>query len=265
MVNKISHLPFYVQIENDLYEQISSGELPPGSQLPSEPELAGRYSVARMTVRKAIDSLVARGFIFRQPGKGTFVTEGVLSYRLSTTLSFSETMRARGFEVRTQVLRLDVIPAPLTVARELKLAVNSNVVLVRRLRFVADKPAAIHTSFLDYRVYAPLLEADLATESLLADIERISGPGTISYSIDAVHAAFASSEDSELLQIPLGSPVLGLEGTSFTAQGQPIHYNKATYPGDMFKLVVVNTTTQSTSLKISDTLSGNGIATKPEP
>jgi GntR family transcriptional regulator len=251
-VPSASFLPKYVQLENALYEQISSGELAPGAQIPSESELSAQYDCARMTVRKALDGLVNRGILVRLPGKGTFVTDTMLTHRLSTTMSFSHALRARGYEITTQVLKQAVVPASPTVTRELKLPPGGEAVLVRRLRFVQGRPSAIHTSYLDARMYAGLVEVDLEHGSLLAAIEHIAGSRVLSYSVDYVRPSLLNAEESELLHLPVGSPILELEGTSFTEHGHPVHFNRATYPGDIFRLAVVNTHTQASSLRISD-------------
>ena len=52
---------------------IESGELPPGSQLPTELELRDRYSASRNTVRDAIKWLTAHDLVETRPGQGTFV------------------------------------------------------------------------------------------------------------------------------------------------------------------------------------------------
>jgi GntR family transcriptional regulator len=251
-VSGSSYVPKYVQMENALYEQISSGELAPGAQIPSEAELSAQYDCARMTVRKALDGLVNRGILVRRPGKGTFVTDTILTHRLSTTMSFSHALRARGFEVTTQVLKQTIIPASANVIRELKLPQQAEVVLIRRLRFVQGRPSAIHTSYLDARLYAGLLELDLENGSLLTAIEQVAGSAVLSYSVDYVRPSLLNLEESELLHLPIGSPVLELEGTSFTEHGHPVHFNRATYPGDIFKLAVVNTHTQSATLRVTD-------------
>jgi GntR family transcriptional regulator len=62
------------QIHADLLRQIESGELPPGSRLPSIVALAQRYEVALTTVRKALDALKADGLVVTSP-MGTFVAE----------------------------------------------------------------------------------------------------------------------------------------------------------------------------------------------
>ena len=71
--NFIGNLPQYKQVYEALRREISSGEFSAGDLLPSEHELCARFSVARPTVRKALDQLVSDGFIFKHQGKGSIV------------------------------------------------------------------------------------------------------------------------------------------------------------------------------------------------
>lgn len=63
------------QIADDLTAEMESGELPPGSRLPSEAELADIYGVARLTVRRAIRDLAERKLVTVVQGRGTFVRQ----------------------------------------------------------------------------------------------------------------------------------------------------------------------------------------------
>lgn len=61
------------QLSAALREQIRSGNLRPGAQLPTELALATAHQVSRGTVRQAMDALVREGFVERVQGRGTFV------------------------------------------------------------------------------------------------------------------------------------------------------------------------------------------------
>lgn len=67
--------PMYRKIYQDLYHGIQNGTYPVGSKLPSEKELSNTYGVSRITSQKAIEILADKGYVMRQPGKGTFVIE----------------------------------------------------------------------------------------------------------------------------------------------------------------------------------------------
>lgn len=60
-----------------LVERIDAGIYPPGEAVPSERQLVEELELSRTTVRRAIDELVQRGRLDRQPGRGTFVSEGM--------------------------------------------------------------------------------------------------------------------------------------------------------------------------------------------
>ncbi|MCX7799281.1 MAG: substrate-binding domain-containing protein [Fimbriimonadales bacterium] len=67
--------PAHAQIREAILEQVRSGALRPGERLPSEPEIAERFGVSRMTANKAILALVQDGWLVREKGRGTFVAE----------------------------------------------------------------------------------------------------------------------------------------------------------------------------------------------
>ncbi|MCA9902460.1 MAG: GntR family transcriptional regulator [Anaerolineae bacterium] len=250
MVDKRSSVPLYLQIQSLIIEQIRAGELRPGDQVPSEPELAAQRQVSRMTARKALDGLVAKGILYRRKGKGTYVSDHVMAYSLSTILSFSRTFRANGHEVVTRVLSKEIVPASANVCERLGLIEPARVIAIRRLRRIDGLAAAIHTSFLSYPLFAPLLEIDLSENSLLDVIENISGT-PVAYSRDSVLAALANPEEASLLDIEAGSPVLKVEGVAYTENGQPTRLTRAVYRADMFHLTVLNTAGQSALLDMA--------------
>ncbi len=69
--------PKYERLEGFLLAELTAGRLGPGDALPPESNLAGRFQIARHTVRKALSGLEQRGLIRRQQGKGTFVSDDV--------------------------------------------------------------------------------------------------------------------------------------------------------------------------------------------
>lgn len=68
--------PAYRRVAAAIAESIERGEYPPGARLPAEVDLAGAHRVSRGTLRQALGSLRAEGFIEAVPGRGTFVTHG---------------------------------------------------------------------------------------------------------------------------------------------------------------------------------------------
>jgi DNA-binding LacI/PurR family transcriptional regulator len=68
-----SHVPIYVEIFNDFHVKILKGAFKDGERLPSEKELCARFFVSRITMQKALNLLVEKGFLVRRAGKGSFI------------------------------------------------------------------------------------------------------------------------------------------------------------------------------------------------
>jgi DNA-binding GntR family transcriptional regulator len=75
MIDRSKHLPPYKQLAAIIRGQIESGELAPGSRLPSIMQLSGQYGVAQITVQKALTLLKDEGLVIGERGYGTFVRE----------------------------------------------------------------------------------------------------------------------------------------------------------------------------------------------
>jgi GntR family transcriptional regulator len=69
--------PIYRRIAEQLRQEIESGQMKRGSQLPTELQLRERFDASRNTVRDAIKSLIALGLVETRPGQGTFVTRKI--------------------------------------------------------------------------------------------------------------------------------------------------------------------------------------------
>ncbi|MFL1446748.1 GntR family transcriptional regulator, partial [Nocardiopsis protaetiae] len=65
--------PRYLQIADDIEEQIRAGRLAPAQEIPSETTLMQRYGVSSGTVRKAVAQLRTSGLVDTYQGKGSFV------------------------------------------------------------------------------------------------------------------------------------------------------------------------------------------------
>jgi DNA-binding LacI/PurR family transcriptional regulator len=67
--------PLYEQVRRQVLDYITEHDLHPGDVIPTEAELAARYEVSVGTVRRALRQLVDQEILYRQPGRGTFLTE----------------------------------------------------------------------------------------------------------------------------------------------------------------------------------------------
>ncbi len=149
--------PLYQRIATELREAVFNGQLPPGSQLPTEQELGERYKVSRNTVRLALGQLANEGIITSTPGRGTFVRDrAMLTYHAARaeaanlqsdwmTDAYYTEVRQEGREP-SQTFDMRVEPASLSVAQRLRVQEGEAVVVRRMFRFVDGQPWSIQDS-----------------------------------------------------------------------------------------------------------------------
>ena len=75
MLNNNSSKPLYEQIEEDIKNKILTNELVKGDRVGSHSELTNQYGVSIITVKKALNNLISKGFLYTRVGKGTYVAE----------------------------------------------------------------------------------------------------------------------------------------------------------------------------------------------
>lgn len=127
-----SPVALWQQIAQHLRAEIHSGAMPPGHRLPAEPELGAMFAVSRITVRKAIEALVAEAVLTRSQGKGTFVNMPVLRHELSELTGIIGSLQNKDVVPRTTLVEFAVGPAPPRIAERLGIG-NEDVLYFRRL------------------------------------------------------------------------------------------------------------------------------------
>ena len=229
--------PVYRQLEEFLRREIMSGHLKPGDQLPSEPDLAREHKMARMTARRAIETLMADGLLVRRRGRGTFVSSPRLAYPPATAMSFSSTMRTLGHPVTTKLLDFQLVDGGVEISRDLGLQDGVPVLMVRRLRFVNDVPVAIHSNFMDDSYFNILRASDLLTRPISDAMREASGVHIVA-SQDYLQGVAATRDESELLRIPVGDPLLLIRGLAFSDAGDSVLVTRGWYRADRFRFAV---------------------------
>lgn len=84
--------PLYISVYDELLLQISKGEFPVDSRLPSEPDLANRLGVSRATLRQALALLQDDGLVRNIRGKGNFVIDSFYTHKNSQLEKLSNPM-----------------------------------------------------------------------------------------------------------------------------------------------------------------------------
>ena len=223
-----SPLPRYYQLKEIMRGRVKSDEWKPGDLIPSERELSEKYGISRMTARQALTDLVNEGLFYREQGKGTFVSQRKITQQLLRLTGFTEDIRARGQRPGTKVLSAEMRPADEATAEKLRIDHGTPIFRLQRLRLADDEPLAIELSQISFKGCERLLEEDLEKNSLYRVLETNHGIPLMEADQE-LEAGLAGNEESQLLKISVGSPVLFTRRVTYTERNQPIEYAKAVY------------------------------------
>lgn len=235
-VNKDSPVPLYYQIENILLRWISQN-LKAGDLLPTEKELCEAFGVSRIVVRQALTGLANRGIIRRKRGVGTVVIKPKINeYLVSRLTGFYADMKSQGLEPVTKVLSKKLISSDELLAYYLDLRTGEKVFELQRLRYVRGEPILIVINYIPERFCPSLLDEDLETQSLYDILENKYGIELV-WGERTIEAISASHEDSKLLGVERGAPLIFLRSITYTHNNVPVEYYEAKHRADRTRFV----------------------------
>ncbi|MBI3369829.1 MAG: GntR family transcriptional regulator [Burkholderiales bacterium] len=223
--------PLYLQLQRALREAIETRVLNPDEALPSERQLAADLSVSRITVRKAIEGLAADGMLERRQGAGNFVATKI-DKNFAKLTSFSEDMRARGLNPRSEWLK----KAEGTVNPEeaLKLAMSPGTLVYRfhRLRYADEAPMSIEYA----TIAASVLPSIESVETSLYDaLERVGNRPV--RALQRLHALLLNEGQARLLHAQPRDAGLLVERLGYLRDGRAIELSQSIYRGDTYDFV----------------------------
>ena len=208
----------------------------PGEPLPAERDLAADLGVARMTLRRAVEALVADHRLIRRAGAGTFVAPERVDQQLSAT-SFSTDMRSRGMTPGAHTVWARHRPAGMMLASVLGVDPTSSVVHVRRVRTADGEPMALEDLHVPTELVPGLSGGDLEDASFYQLLESCYGL-TISAGTQTIEPHLVTADEAEHLGTEEGSPAFLFERTSRVTDGRVSEFVRSVYRGDRYRILV---------------------------
>jgi len=218
--------PLYRRIKTLLTERLSAGEWRPGEPIPSEIELALRFSVSQGTVRKAIGELAGENVLVRKQGRGTFVASHA---HARSQMSFLRLMPDdEGVEaIEAELVDVRRVRADAGSARMLEVPAGTSLVRVRRTLAING----VRILFEEARVAAELFQG-LGAEvvqrhrcmlySLYESVYHVK----IVAAQERLKAVAADAETAEFLGVAAGSALLQMERVAYTYHRKPIELRR---------------------------------------
>lgn len=234
-VDRTSKLPLYLQVYQILREEIRHGTWKPGEIIPPEPSLITSFGVSRTIIRQALDRLAGEGMIYRQQGRGTFVSHPPLEKEMSGIVSFTEDMKRRGFFPLTRVLLTQILPASSRMNKELSVPPGEPLVRMKRLRLADGEPMSIEDSYLVEKMCPHILEEDFTRLSLRETLKNRYHV-FLTRAHQRIRAVAAGEETASLLSVRTLSPLLKVERVSYSRENIPVEFLTIVYRGDRYTL-----------------------------
>lgn len=236
------------QLAARLLEQV--GHMRSGEQLPTELDLMQTYRVSRTTVRRAVQELVDRGVLVRRQGKGTFVSRPDVTQSLNHVTPFRSVLDAAGKPWETRIVDFEwrtgaEVPGDF--------GEQARVLSFRRLYSSEGTPHALLHYQVAERFGAELTEDDIRETPLLHVLER-KYDLIVRRAKYVVQSRIADAEQSQLLEIPAGAPILVLHRFSRTPADEIIEITSHYLRPEVYELSVAIDETNGLSARTPITL-----------
>jgi len=228
--------PRYIQIADNLLDQIESGQLAPGTRLPPERTLSEMFDVNRLTLRRALSRLEVLGLVTRQHGKGNYVAEPKIERQTGRLISFTHGMERRGLAPGAKVITFEQRPVEAAIANRMEIPVLTPVYYGRRLRLINQEPVMLEEFWMPVHAFPGLEHHYLTNHSTYEIMESEYGISMLK-ARRGFEPAIATEYEAELLGIEAGDPLMLVRRLGFEQDGRCVEYGKDLYRGDRFRFV----------------------------
>lgn len=215
-----------------LIEKINR-EMHANEKMPSERQLVKIYQVSRTTVRNALDELEIKGYIYRQHGRGTFVSyrpKGTVN--LADTFSFSEYMKKQGLNPETKIIYFKSRKANRHQAHMLQVQIDTPIYELKRIRLADNQPLMIERTFLNPEIFPDLTLEKLQKKGLY---DLFNDEYGVKLRVaDETCTATIADKDSEFLKVPKHSPCLSLERVTQDKLSRVVEFTLSIARADKF-------------------------------
>ncbi len=232
-LNPTSPVPLYHQISDQLQKAIETGRLNKGDFLPSEVDLAERWSVSRPTARRAIQQLVDHGMLVRKRGVGTQVVASHVrrGVRLS---SLYDDLASTGRRPATTVVHLGSDAADEEIAQHLEIPAGTTVTRIERVRYADDRALAIMHNWLPADIGDNLTAEALASDGLYA-LMRAAGVRPHE-ATQMIEARIATPGEAETLRLEPGAPLLTIQRVLQDESGRKVEFARHAYDATQYSI-----------------------------
>ncbi|MET9698465.1 GntR family transcriptional regulator [Streptomyces sp. NPDC006529] len=239
-------VPRYLQIAEDIVQQIRAGVLGPGDQVPSEADMVDRYGVSGGTIRKAMLEIRASGLVDTRHGKGSYVKDRPpvrhrssdrfrRSLRRGGKAAYLAESEQSGATAKVSVIYIGPMDAAADIAGRLGVDVGAQVLARRRLYFRNGVPVETATSYLPWDVVKDIPELFAENPGGGGIYARLEDHGHVfAEFVETLQARPAAKAEASELALSPGAPVVHLLRDAVTEEGRVVEVCDTLMAADQF-------------------------------
>lgn len=208
-------VPAYRRVADTVRAEISRGCYRDGVRLPTEFELAERFSVSRQTVRRAFSDLVAEGVVYRVPGRGTFTTESGRDAHYLRHHGTIEDLLNLSYDTSMEIIR--PLRRRVDIEAAARLQSDSDIVHTVVFRRLHDGIPFVHTTVhlptqvARHIAHAPEVAIGAIGTSTIIGLLAPHLPSPIAEAAQSITVATAGEDVAEALGCEVGHPMLRID------------------------------------------------------
>ena len=229
--------PVWRVMVDTLRREILAGAYPPERPIPPEGEIAERFSVSRMTARKALAALQDEGFVRIERGRGTFVYGDVVDYEIGAHTRFSENLTKLSVVPGRLLLEERVLAANDETARSLGLPADTDVLMLRVLGSADGRVISLGRNFYQTARFRGLGDAFRQMGSLTQAL-MLFGVESYVRKRTRLIARLPTPEEARLLQQPRNRPIVETTGVDVDGNGRPVAHCVTCFASDRVQFIV---------------------------
>ena len=223
----------YQRIKNFILAGIDGGKWELGARIPSENQLAQRFSLSRMTVNRAIKELEADGVVDRVQGKGTFVSAPRPLSSVLQIQSIDQEIKARGNQYSCQVLNLRAAKANAELSQQLQLPRDANVWTSSIVHFENEIPMQFEQRWVQPSIWKHYLDQDFSKQT---PHDYLMGNAPFTRGEHTLEACLADAKIRRILQLENKQEACLLIHRRTWVRKTVASYVKLYHPGNRYQL-----------------------------
>lgn len=234
MITKLEAGPvaLYGQLAAILRDKIRSGVWPDGYEIPTLEEMTAEYSLARVTVRQAVQTLVREGLLSSHRGRRTFVTYARESLNPLPLFTSVNLIAPHSPEYSVSVRSIDVVQAE-NMTPVFRGRFSGEYVRLRKTDYESGQPYSTSIHHIRKTIF-DRFPPNAASVIKIVRLIRDYGGKEFDDCVERIGVKAASVEDAQELRCAPGNPVGTTHRIFLGRSGEIIYEGRLSYDGDRF-------------------------------